>query len=454
MRLTKLLWLAPLLFLGAAAPARADVAILLEEPYSYDGAFAGTGHAAVYLTRVCAASPTTLRRCQPGEPGVVVSRYHRVGGYDWIAVPLYPYLYAVEKPESIPLFADGKLEAALRDRYRRRYLEDVVPDEESGETPGGDWYELIGSAYDRTLYGFQIETSAAQDDKFIAAYNSRPNRMSYKLVTANCADFVREAINFYYPKAVKRGLIADLDVSTPKHVAKSLVQFSKKHPGLQFTVFVIPQVPGTIRRSRPVRGVVESVFKAKKYELPLLALHPVVAGGLAAAYLAGGSFNPNQHALMFSPDGDRQSPLTAQERRAYLKGLEEVTRANSDAEPRREEALWQHLLEGAQLRLDAIGQPVLQVRSGDSLIEVGITRANVLSSTAPRELTQELLVARLREQLRGGRSPRTSEVELRKDWTLLKTAFADDWEGDVTQRNSLSGPDALESMTAPLLSHR
>src|SRR5438874_3369919 len=85
----------------------AQATLLLEEPYSYDGTFAGTGHAAIYLARVCADTPTTLRRCQPGESGVVVSRYHHVGGRDWIAVPLIPYLYAVKDAASIPLFADA-----------------------------------------------------------------------------------------------------------------------------------------------------------------------------------------------------------------------------------------------------------------------------------------------------------------------------------------------------------
>ncbi len=446
MRLTRLIWGLALL-VWAAPGARADVAVLLEEPYSYDGAFAGTGHAAVYLSRVCAASPTILRRCQPGEVGVVLSRYHRVAGYDWIAVSLYPYLYAVEKPEHVPLFADNKLEAALRDRYRRKFLKDIVPDGPSGETPGGDWYELVGSAYDRTLYGFQIETSAAQDDKFITQYNARPNREAYKLVSRNCADFVREAVNFYYPKATKRAIIADLDVSTPKHVAKSLVQFSKRNPELQFTAFVIPQVPGTIRRSRPVRGVVESVFKAKKYELPLLALHPFVAGGFAAAYVAGGRFSPPQDALVFSADDGLQSPLSSQERRAYQKGLEEVIRAKGDAGPRREEASWHHLLDGAQLRLDENGRPVLQVRDGDALIEVGITRESVLSNDAPPEVMQEVLVARLREQLRGGRASKTSEPELRKDWKLLEAAFSDDAE-DAAMRRKVDR-NTPESMTLP-----
>jgi hypothetical protein len=448
MRPTKLVW-GLLLLLWAAPRAHADVAVLLEEPYSYDGAFAGTGHTAVYLSRVCAASPTTLRRCRPGEPGVVLSRYHRVAGYDWIAVPLYPYLYAVDKPEHIPLFTDNKLEAALRDRYRRQYLEDVVPDGPSGETPGGDWYELVGSAYDRTLYGFQIETSVPQDDQFIAQYNLRPNRESYKLVSRNCADFVREAVNFYYPKAVKRGLIADLDVSTPKHVAKSLVQFSKRNPELQFTAFVIPQVPGTIRRSRPVRGVVESVFKAKKYELPLLVLHPVVAGGFAVAYVAGGRFNPPQNALVFSADDGLQTPLSTQERRSYQKGLAEVTRTKGDKEPRREEASWHHLLDGAQLRLDESGRPVLRMRSGDGVIEAGITRGDILSGDAPPEIMQELLVVRLREQLRGGRAAKTSEPELQKDWKLLEAAFSEDAEGAAVRRRLATNRDAVDNGTLP-----
>jgi len=39
--------------------ANASVTVLLEEPYSYDGAPAGTGQTAVYLTRVCAAPDVT-----------------------------------------------------------------------------------------------------------------------------------------------------------------------------------------------------------------------------------------------------------------------------------------------------------------------------------------------------------------------------------------------------------
>jgi len=44
--------------------ARASVALLMEEPYGDLGQFDPTGHAAVYLNHVCAASPIELRPCE------------------------------------------------------------------------------------------------------------------------------------------------------------------------------------------------------------------------------------------------------------------------------------------------------------------------------------------------------------------------------------------------------
>src|ERR1700692_2996363 len=120
--------------------ASASATLLLEEPYGKMGFFTATGHAAVYLSGVCADTPLVLRHCAPGETGVVLSRYDGVGGHDWVAIPLIPYLYAVERPEDVPLFANAKMSAFLRDRYRRRYLEALAPDAKGGETPGGNWY--------------------------------------------------------------------------------------------------------------------------------------------------------------------------------------------------------------------------------------------------------------------------------------------------------------------------
>ena len=230
---------------GLSPWARASSAtLLLEEPYGKLGFFTATGHAAVYLSGVCADSPLVLRQCAPGETGIVLSRYNGVGGDDWIAVPLVPYLYAVENADDVPLFADAKMVAFLRDRYRRKYLETVAPDLADGSTPGGNWYELVGSSYDRTIYGYEIETSAVQDKALIRKYNASANESHFRTVSRNCADFAKDVINFYYPKALHRSVVADVGITTPKQMAKTLVRYSARHPELEFARTIIPQVPG------------------------------------------------------------------------------------------------------------------------------------------------------------------------------------------------------------------
>src|SRR5229473_1649317 len=169
------------LALACAGSARASATLLLEEPYGKLGFFTATGHAAVYLSGVCAETPLTLRACAPGELGAVISRYDGIGDHDWVAIPLIPYLYAVERPEDIPLFVDAKMVNFLRDQYRRKHLEAVAPDKTNGQTPGGNWYELVGTSYDRAAYAFEIETTPAQDEAFIRAYNAAPNRSHFHI---------------------------------------------------------------------------------------------------------------------------------------------------------------------------------------------------------------------------------------------------------------------------------
>jgi hypothetical protein len=291
-------------------PAHADAAFLLEEPYGTFGALNPTGHAAVYLTRICAASFTRLRRCEPGEAGVVISRYHKIAGYDWIAIPLLPYLYAVDTLQEIPQSADARSVAAFRDTYRRDRLLAIAPSDANGLVPKGEWIQLVGSSYDRTIYGFRFKTSQEQDDALIQQLNDRKNRSHFNLLFANCADFARTVLNLYDPHAVHRNFFADAGITTPKQVAKSLVTYSRHHPDLQFYSFRIPQVPGSVHRSKPVDGVVESFLKTKKYMLPLAILHPVFAGGLAVDYLVEGRFNPRRNAVIFDVAGAVQPKST------------------------------------------------------------------------------------------------------------------------------------------------
>jgi hypothetical protein len=285
------------LLLLSAGVSHASVALLLEEPFGTFGGMNPTGHAAIYLSNVCAASPLTLRRCHAGEQGVVISRYDRVGGYDWVAIPLLPYLYAVDRADQVPLSASVEDVVNLRDKYRRSNLREVAPDQEDGSPPSDDWMQLVGSAYDRTSYAFGIETTAAQDDAFIQKFNSRVNKRHFNIVFHNCADFARQAIDFYYPHAIHRSLVADAGIMTPKQAGKSLLSYGKRHRDLQFSVFIVPQIPGTIPRSRPVRGVLESLVKSKRYAVPLVSvavLYPPVGGGMAFAWLDSAHFNPRR----------------------------------------------------------------------------------------------------------------------------------------------------------------
>ncbi len=418
--MTTRLKLATLLFLlSAALQACAGVTLFLEEPYGYDGVFAGTGHAAVYLERVCAQSPILLRRCTPGETGVVLSRYMDVAGHDWIATPLIAYLYAVDRAESVPLSADSKLADFLRNQYRRGHLESIVPDGPLGQPPGGRWVETAGVSYRRTIYAYQIDTTEEQDEGLIRKYNLAANRRRFNFVTHNCADFVRDLINFYYPKALHRGVITDLGVTTPKRIAKCLIRFGERHPELHFSSYVIPQVPGSIRRSRSVRGIVESAFRAKKYMLPLFAFHPVMAGCFVVAALAADRFNPAQNAMIFNPRRKLEPPLEAAQRRLYQTQLDSLERA-SLAESPEVGKRWQQLQTGAVPQLDDSGDPVLQVKLGDATATVGLSRYNILPSSAPPELAKQVLVARLREELRNSGPPKVSESDVEEDWELLQ----------------------------------
>lgn len=289
---TKFAWRWTLLFLlFPAQSAYADVTLLLQEPYGRFGSFNPTGHSAVYLSRVCTDSPTVLRRCRSGETGVVISRYYRVAGLDWVAIPLIPYLYAVDRSSDVPIFADAAQVATLRDQYRRRHLANLIPDRPDGQMPPGEWIELVGAAYDRRITAFTVPSTEAQDDALIQELNARTNRRRFNLLFRNCADFARDIVNLYYPKALNTSLVADLGITTPKQLAKSLVRYSDRRHELELVGWTIPQVPGSRRDSRGTRGVLEAFVKSKKYLVPLVVLQPWIPAGMAAGYVVKGRFN-------------------------------------------------------------------------------------------------------------------------------------------------------------------
>jgi hypothetical protein len=113
------------MFFGAAV-SLADIGLLLSDPTG-DGSsrFTEAGHASIYLSRVCPASPVQLRLCEPGEQGSVLSNYSRLGetkDYEWNILPLSVFLYGFDDPSQRPLVASLPLKRQLEEQYRRSHL--------------------------------------------------------------------------------------------------------------------------------------------------------------------------------------------------------------------------------------------------------------------------------------------------------------------------------------------
>jgi hypothetical protein len=450
--------IATAMMLVSASLASASATLLLEEPYGHMGFFTGTGHAAVYLSNICADNdtPQVLRLCHEGETGVVISRYDHVAGYDWLAIPLIPYLYAVDRPEDVPLFADAKVAAFLRDSYRRKHLENIIPDNPDGSTPGGNWYQLIGSSYDRTIYGFEIETTPEQDAALITKLNESPNRSHFHLASRNCADFAKDIINFYYPKTLHRSVIADVGITTPKQISKLLVKFHSHHEGIAFSRMVIAQVPGSMPRSTNPKGVVESFLKSKKYIVPSAIASPIFAGCVFAVYVGtgGGRFQPDRDALVFNPGSDPEPPITLKDRKAYQQELKDLLAQSDPAasnggigKGREVEKFWERLQSKAKTDLDRHDAPILilKAQAGEQSVRVGLSAGNILDGTAPPQLVQQIIAARLHAELRHAPPRGISQAELSRDWNLLQQTITE----QAMARQTTAQPAMLRRPQSP-----
>lgn len=270
--------------------AHSEVALLVEEPYGFFGSIVPTGHTAIYLNHICAELPTKLRRCSPGETGVVISRYFRIRKVDWVAIPLIPYLYAVEHSGDVPERVDLASVQTMRQEYAENHLESLTSTSKEYDRKNV-WPQLLGVAYLRKIYSFEVTTTSEQDDRLIDQFNGRENRGKFNIFTNNCADFSRRLLEFYFPRAITKSILADFAITTPKQVAKSLAAYVRHHRELESSEIIIAQIPGTIHRSHTPRGVDESLLKTMKYALPIVAIQPYILVGVAITYLTMGRFD-------------------------------------------------------------------------------------------------------------------------------------------------------------------
>jgi hypothetical protein len=273
----------------ACTRSHAQAAMLMEEPFGFFGFLNPTGHDAVYFERICAESPVKLRRCIPGELGAVITRYQGIAHYDWLAVPLIPYLYSVETPSEVPSRVDHNTVIALREKYHDPHLLMLGKEVPRGGDRKRGWSQMVGAAYDRRIYVFRFATTVEQDDALIARLNNGPNHSHFNLLSGNCADWTGNILNSYFPDTFHRSILPDAGITTPRQISYKLMRYARNHPQTQLTVFDIRQVPGNRRHSHGNKSIAKSLITSG-YVVPLAFISPYIVAGIVVDYLGWGRY--------------------------------------------------------------------------------------------------------------------------------------------------------------------
>jgi len=457
--------LAALLLCGVAAllaplPADADVGVVLNESLDIGGdRISNTGHSAVYFSRICQETPVKLRLCRPGEQGSVLSNYtgfRETQPFEWNVVPLSVYLYGVENPRRRPLVGSWRIKHALEERYREKYLAQYCSGPPCTTSEKADWREMVGAALIRSVYIFVVETTVEQDRALIEQFNALPNENHFNFITRNCADFTRRVINTYFPHSTGRDFLNDFGMSSPKAMARSFAHYAERHPEMKFQVLHIPQLPGTIKRSKEVRDGTEQLFHSKLFLAPLAVFVDYSLPAAAASYELTGRFNPEhefeQHptartanlgaeiqAAKAANDQEGVKDLEAEQRRerervlgtaedwkSYRSELrqilDEAVRQETLPERGALDRIFKQLDKEGSPSLDANGELWMEIRQGGGTRKVGLSASNVLSSGSDPRLAFRVLVARVQHMLNSPKRCRDTLLGLRFDWALMEDA--------------------------------
>ena len=422
---------------AAGSPAHADVGVLLNE--SLDTSFArisGSGHSAVYFSRVCADTPVKLRLCRPEEQGSVISNYTTLGEdnpFEWNIVPLSIFLYGVEDPQNRPLFGSQKIKHVLEERYREQYLLPYCQSSACQTSNGAEWREMVGATLERSIYMFVVETSLEQDQAFIEKFNSLPNRNHFNGITRNCAEFSRRILNTYYPHAAKADYLNDLGLITPKAIARSFTHYAEHHPEAHLRVFHFAQLPGTIKRSSECRNVTEQLYRSKKVLVPMILFADHELAIATASYLLTGRFNPEhefEHHPAVEASGTQQENAqpagSSQEWREYRVAFgtlvgEAVAR---EIVPNRNflDRLFKYLDHAATPSIDENGALWLDLSQGGKPVKLGLSESNILASGTDSQWAYALILARANHYLKSPKHSREIMPDFKDDWALLQSA--------------------------------
>jgi hypothetical protein len=446
-----------LLALFGGVRAYGDVGVILNESLDTSVArITGSGHTAVYLSRICPESPVKLRLCRPGEEGSVISNYTTLGEdqpFEWNVVPLSLYLYGVEDPRNRPLFGSEKIKHALEERYREKYLSAYCASEFCRTSGKAEWREMVAATISRSLYIFAVKTTEQQDEQLIAELNAGPNQNHFNGVTRNCATFARRVVNTYFPGATKPEYLNDFGMTSPKAIARSFTHYALRHPESDFRVLHFAQVPGTYKRSSECRDGTEQLYHSKKLLVPMILFAPHELPVAAASYLLTGRFNPERESEKFptveaavlnhqiqdaksQSDEPQLEELTAaenQERAGVVGSAEEWKNYRKAFDLAVDDAVHAELVPDRDYlnrlfrRLDQRGIPTLddngnlwiELPEDDTISRVGLSASNLLLGPSDAQLADQFVLARIDHILKSPKHGRETMLEFKKDWALL-----------------------------------
>jgi hypothetical protein len=439
--------LALLLVCLACPQANADVGVVLNESLDTSlDRITGTGHSAVYFSRICPDSPVRLRLCGPGERGSVMSNYINIGedqSFEWNVVPLNVYLYGVEDIQNRPIFGSYKIKHVLEERYRNNYLAPLCTKAPCMNSDKSEWREMVAATLIRSIYIFVIDTTEEQDRRLIAEFNDSLNENHFNGVTRNCADFTRRVINTYFPNATHPDYLNDFGMTSPKAVARSFTRYALRHPESNLRVLHFAQVPGTIKRSREVRAGTEQLYRSKKFLIPMLLFADPAVPAVAGSYLLTGRFNPGhefeQHPSVqeVSPQ-DKQTGAVAPEERSrvvgtpkdwkeYRKAFDSMVVENIQEDLIDDRGdlkqFFKHFDKAGTPFIDENGLLWMETSVNGQFAKVGLSASNVLAPDSDPKLAHQLLLTRIDHVLKSPKHSREPMPEFVQDWATLQHAF-------------------------------
>jgi len=435
--------LAFLLVCLACPRADADVGVVLNESLDTSvDRITGTGHSAVYFSRICPDSPVKLRLCGPGEHGSVMSNYINIGedqSFEWNVVPLNIYLYGVEDMQNRPIFGSYKIKHVLEERYRKNYLSPLCAGAPCMNSYKSEWREMVAATFIRSVYIFVIDTTEEQDRNLIAEFNDSPNKNHFNGVTRNCADFTLRVINSYFPNATRTDYLNDFGMTSPKAVARSFTHYGLRHPESNLRVLHFAQVPGTIKRSSEVRAGTEQLYHSKKFLIPMVIFADYELPAVAASYLLTGRFNPvheferrpaveevssQDQSATLSPEERTRVVGTSKEWKEYRKAFDsmvvEDVRENVIHARRDLNRFFKHFDEAGTPFVDDRGLLWMGISQNGQSAKVGLSASNVLALDSDPQLAHELLLTRIYRVLKSPKHSRETMFEFVQDWTALQ----------------------------------